>query len=240
MIGDATLFQTGRQHRSGMACRAACVRFLGQSNAPEDFPNYAAGSQGPHEADETVGQGRTGLASDQLVQRAVQARYLRNSSYITTAPALATFSECFRPSMGMRTCVSQAPAAPGQARRPHVRKEHRLGSAAASRKCRRHVIARFDGGDFVDLRPAALATVHAAVIGDASQGTRSSAPRAVLRNRVLRRTGSDSTQQQALDACAVGGAKERADVIHAANIIEQDRDGQAEDPHTAARPSVAR
>jgi hypothetical protein len=38
---------------------------------------------------------------------AASARYFRSSSYITTPPAVATFSECFAPSIGMRTCVSQ-------------------------------------------------------------------------------------------------------------------------------------
>lgn len=34
------------------------------------------------------------------------ARYFLSNSYKTTAPALATFRECFIPSIGMRTCVS--------------------------------------------------------------------------------------------------------------------------------------
>jgi glucose-6-phosphate 1-dehydrogenase len=53
MTGDATLFQRADNVEAGWRVVQPVVDFW-QSNAPEDFPNYAAGSQGPRSGDELL------------------------------------------------------------------------------------------------------------------------------------------------------------------------------------------
>lgn len=53
MMGDATLFQRADNVEAGWSVVQPVLDFW-TSNAPQSFPNYAAGSQGPHVADQLI------------------------------------------------------------------------------------------------------------------------------------------------------------------------------------------
>jgi glucose-6-phosphate 1-dehydrogenase len=53
MIGDATLFQRADNIEAGWRAVQPLLDLWG-SSAPTDFPNYAAGSDGPAAADELL------------------------------------------------------------------------------------------------------------------------------------------------------------------------------------------
>jgi glucose-6-phosphate 1-dehydrogenase len=53
MMGDATLFQRADNVEAGWSVVQPVLDFW-TSNAPQSFPNYAAGSQGPHVGDQLI------------------------------------------------------------------------------------------------------------------------------------------------------------------------------------------
>jgi len=62
MIGDATLFQRADMVEAGWSVITS-VLDVWQALPPRDFPNYAAGTWGPKEAQEMLpGTGREGRA----------------------------------------------------------------------------------------------------------------------------------------------------------------------------------
>ena len=60
MIGDATLFQRADMVEAGW-CVVSPVLDVWKALPPRNFPNYAAGTWGPKDADELAGTGRTAL-----------------------------------------------------------------------------------------------------------------------------------------------------------------------------------
>jgi glucose-6-phosphate 1-dehydrogenase len=53
MIGDATLFQRADNIETGWAAVEPILEYW-DAHLPTDFPNYAAGSEGPKAADELL------------------------------------------------------------------------------------------------------------------------------------------------------------------------------------------
>lgn len=141
-------------------------------------------------------------------------------------PAVATLSECFRPSMGIRMCTSAS--APSSGRSPstswpksthtgnrgvHSKRSTELGvvSTAAISNPRACKSPSNDTGSHVCSRDGFFGSQRR------------------LRDGLLGRGSGDPAQVQLLDTRRVRGAKERADVVQAAHVIEQHANRQPRD-----------
>ena len=146
------------------------------------------------------------------------ARIFLKSSYNTTPPAVATFSDRFVPTIGMRTRVSQHCTMLGREALNLVSKDDEQWKPGLPVEEIHGVLDRFDGRGL----PSGASPVadDRERVGACPRHGLLRAERG-LRNLLRRRRTREAGKMKARQPHSVGGPKERADVVEAAHVVQK-------------------
>ncbi len=148
----------------------------------------------------------------------VSARIFLKSSYSTTPPAVATFSDRFVPVIGMRTRISQHCTRSGRQSLYFVSKDNQNREPGLPVEQVDRVFNRLDSRGFPAGAP--LVSDDRERLGARPRDAVLCAERG-LRNLLRRRRTGETGEVKARQPHSVGGSKERADVVEAAHVVQK-------------------